>query len=133
MPMVKSDGKFVGRRERWMETLEIPMVISGVLILLAAVGYGVGDALLTPAPISRPLTASGMNLRCRTTYWIDRSADQEERVNSQEIEKQIQKNALAIENAKRIEEQLDRTIRDSRRRLDRARTALRRAGYLREV
>jgi len=54
-------------------------------------------------------------------------------MNSREIEKQILKNELAIEHAKRVREQIDWTIRDSRLRTERALDALRRAGYLREV
>lgn len=36
-----------------MEKPEKPLAFSGGLILLAAVGYGVGDVVFTPAPISR--------------------------------------------------------------------------------
>ncbi|HEX5593818.1 MAG TPA: hypothetical protein VFX35_10770 [Solirubrobacterales bacterium] len=54
-------------------------------------------------------------------------------MNPRLIEQQIQKNELAIENAKRVEEHLNWTIRDSKRRRDRALAALRRAGYLRDV
>jgi hypothetical protein len=54
-------------------------------------------------------------------------------MNSRLIEEQIQKNRLAIENAKRVEEHLSWTLRDSRRRTDRIRAALRRAGYLRDT
>lgn len=54
-------------------------------------------------------------------------------MNSRLIEMQIQKNQLAIENARRVEEHLNWTIRDSKRRRDRALAALRQAGYLREA
>jgi hypothetical protein len=54
-------------------------------------------------------------------------------MNPQKIREQIQKNERAIDDAKRVEEQIDWTIRDSGRRLERARAILRRAGYLREV
>jgi hypothetical protein len=53
-------------------------------------------------------------------------------MNSREIEKQIQKNELAIEHSKRVQEQIEWTMRDSKRRTDRALAILRRAGYLRE-
>lgn len=50
---------------------------------------------------------------------------------AQEVKRQILKNELAIEHAKFVTEQIGRTLRDSRRRTDRALEALRRAGYLR--
>ena len=50
-----------------------------------------------------------------------------------EIEKRIQENKRSIERAGRVEEQIDRTIRDSERRSERARAILRRAGYLRQA
>jgi hypothetical protein len=53
-------------------------------------------------------------------------------MNSRVIDDQIQKNQLAIENAKRVNEHLSWTLRDSRRRVDQIRAALRRAGYLRD-
>lgn len=52
-------------------------------------------------------------------------------MNSPEIERQILKNELAIEHARRVKEQISWTVRDSKRRTDRAREFLRRAGYLR--
>jgi hypothetical protein len=54
-------------------------------------------------------------------------------MNSRLIEQQIQKNQLAIEDAKRVNEHLNWTLRDSRRRTERILAALRRAGYLRDT
>ena len=50
-----------------------------------------------------------------------------------ELDKQIQQNKLAIERAEKAEERIDRTIRESEKRSERTRQALRRAGYLREA
>lgn len=49
------------------------------------------------------------------------------------LDKQIQENKRAIEQADRVEERIGRTIRDSDRRSERARAILRRAGYLRQA
>jgi hypothetical protein len=50
-----------------------------------------------------------------------------------DLDRQIQENKRAIERATRVQERLERTIRDSERRSERARAILRRAGYLREA
>jgi hypothetical protein len=52
-------------------------------------------------------------------------------MSSPEVQRQVLKNEVAIEHAKRVLEQIDWTIRDSERRTARARAILRRAGYLR--
>jgi hypothetical protein len=51
----------------------------------------------------------------------------------EQLDRRIQENKRAIEQAKRVEERIDRTIRESDQRSERARAALRRAGYLREA
>lgn len=48
----------------------------------------------------------------------------------EQLERQIEKNKRSIEQARRAGERIDRTIRDSNRRTERARAILRRAGYL---
>jgi hypothetical protein len=48
---VKSEENFIDGRKRWMAKLEMPLILSGGLILLAAVAYGVGDAIFTPTSI----------------------------------------------------------------------------------
>lgn len=50
-----------------------------------------------------------------------------------EIEKQIQRNELAIEYAQSVREHIQWTLRDSRRRTERAAEILRRAGVLRDA
>ncbi|HET7122406.1 MAG TPA: hypothetical protein VFI17_14285 [Solirubrobacterales bacterium] len=52
-------------------------------------------------------------------------------MNRDEIAKQIAANTRSIEEAQRVKEQIDRTLRDSAQRTERAREFLRRAGYLR--
>jgi hypothetical protein len=47
------------------------------------------------------------------------------------INRRIADNKRAIEQADRVEKRIDRTIRESEQRSERARTVLRRAGYLR--
>jgi hypothetical protein len=51
----------------------------------------------------------------------------------EQLDRRIQENRRAIEQANRVEERIERTIRDSDRRSERARAILRRAGYLREA
>lgn len=50
-----------------------------------------------------------------------------------ELDRRIRENQRAIERASRVEERIDRTIRESDLRSERARAILRRAGYLREA
>lgn len=47
------------------------------------------------------------------------------------LSKRIADNKRSIEQADRVEKRIDRTIRESEQRSERARTILRRAGYLR--
>jgi len=47
------------------------------------------------------------------------------------LNKRIADNKRSIEQADRVEKRIDRTIRESEQRSERARTVLRRAGYLR--
>jgi hypothetical protein len=51
----------------------------------------------------------------------------------EQIEKRIEQNRRAIEQARRVRERIDRTVRDSDQRSERARAILKRAGYLREA
>lgn len=51
----------------------------------------------------------------------------------EQLDRRIQENKRAIEQANRVEERIDRTIRDSDRRTEHARAMLRRAGLLREA
>jgi hypothetical protein len=51
----------------------------------------------------------------------------------EQLDRRIQENKRAIEQASRVEERIERTIRESDVRSERARVALRRAGYLRET
>ena len=51
----------------------------------------------------------------------------------EQLDKRIQENERAIEQAQRVEDRIDRTIRDSDQRSEHARSILRRAGYLREA
>jgi hypothetical protein len=50
-----------------------------------------------------------------------------------ELNRRIKENQRSIERASRVEERIDRTIRESEQRSERARAILRRAGYLREA
>ncbi|HEX5593819.1 MAG TPA: hypothetical protein VFX35_10775 [Solirubrobacterales bacterium] len=50
---MESKESFVERENRWLRKLEAPLALSGGLILLLAVVYGVADVVLTPAPISK--------------------------------------------------------------------------------
>ena len=47
--------------------------------------------------------------------------------------RRIAENRRSIEQADRVERRIDRTIRDSEQRSERARAILRRAGYIREA
>lgn len=49
-----------------------------------------------------------------------------------EIRKQIERNEQAIERSDRVWAEIERTVRESRRRTERAMAILRRAGYLRD-
>jgi len=51
----------------------------------------------------------------------------------EQLDRRIQENKRAIEQAERVEKRIDRTIRESDERSERARAVLRRAGYLREA
>jgi hypothetical protein len=50
---VKSEEGFADHIDRWIGRLEVPLALTGGLILLTALAYGVGDVVLTPAPIAR--------------------------------------------------------------------------------
>jgi hypothetical protein len=52
-------------------------------------------------------------------------------MNQEEIRRQIRRNERAIHRARKTMEDIDRTLRESDERLERARVVLRRAGYLR--
>lgn len=51
----------------------------------------------------------------------------------EQLDRRIQENKRAIERANKVEQRIDKTIRDSDQRSERARAILRRAGYLRET
>jgi hypothetical protein len=50
-----------------------------------------------------------------------------------QLDRRIQENKRSIEQASRVEERIERTIRESDKRSERARTILRKAGYLRQA
>jgi hypothetical protein len=50
---VKDEESFAKHVDRWIGRLEVPLALTGGLILLAAVAYGVGDVVLAPVPIAR--------------------------------------------------------------------------------